>query len=299
MKRVLLLFFTAMLIACFLSGCVLLPNVRKEVTDGSSGMGMNSTEADSSTTDNSEIKTSDLEALQQKIAQSGGVVGVAFIGYVNSESTEEELRTYLTDSESGKKYLFLSGAPLFMTEGQEFYAIVPVNDNGRITVCPSAMTDSGGYADNRDEPLYRGKLGEVILLRCNLSEIYSNVLITATDGGGAIDFRPALSMKDGRLQEYSGVYDFSVYSEEGVEDDVMNAYGHLWETDEVKFYTDKGMILQYTDQTQVIDGQTCLVFALGTNHDDQFVREIYYAVCGNILYAYDAVSDTWNPLGAG
>lgn len=300
MKRVLLLFCTAMLIACVLSGCVLLPNVRKEVTDGSSGIGMNSTEAGSSTTDSSEIKTSDLEALQQKIAQSGGVVGVAFIGYVNSESTEVELRTYLTDSESGKKYLFLSGAPLFMTEGQEFYAIVPVNDKGRITVYPSAMTDSGEYVDNRDDPLYRGKLREVILLRCNLSEIYSNVLITATDGGGAIDFRPAISMEDGRLQEYSGVYDFSVYSEEeGLEDDVMNAYGHLLETDEVNFYTDKGMILQYTGQTQVIDGQTCLVFALGTEHDDQFVREIYYAVCGNIFYVYDAVSDTWNPLGTG
>ena len=34
------------------------------------------------------------------------------------------------------------------------------------------------------------------MLRCNLSEIYSNVLISATDGGGAIDFRPSLSMED-------------------------------------------------------------------------------------------------------
>ena len=300
MKRVLLLFCTAILITCFFSGCVLLPDGRKEVTDGSSGMGINSTETDSLTTDSSETKTSDLKALQQKISQSGGIVGVAFIGYVNSESTEEALRTYLTDSESGKKYLFLSGAPLFMTEGQELYAIVPVNDNGRITVYPSAMTDSGEYADNKDDPLYRGKLGQVILLRCNLSEIYSNVLITASDGGGAIEFRPAISMKNGRLQDYAGVYDFSVYSEEeGLEDDVMNAHGLLLETDEIKFYTDKGMILQYTGQTQVIDGQTCLVFALGTNHDDQFVREIYYAVCGNIFYVYDAVSDTWNPLGTG
>ena len=300
MKRILLLFCTAILITCFFSGCSLLSNGRKEVTDGSSGLGMNSTETDSSTTDSSETKTSDLKALQQKIAQSGGVVGVAFIGYVNSESTEEELRTYLTDSESGKKYLFLSGAPLFMTEGQEFYAIVPVNDNGRITVYPSAMTNSGEYADNKDDPLYRGKLGQVILLRCNLSEIYSNVLITASDGGGAIEFRPAIFMKNGRLQEYAGVYDFSVYSEEeGLEDDVMNAHGLLLETDEIKFYTDKGMILQYTGQTQVIGGQTCLVFALGTNHDDQFVREFYYGVCDNLIYTYDVLSDTWSVLGAG
>ncbi len=299
MKRILLLFCTAILITCFFSGCSLLSNGRKEVTDGSSGMGMNSAETDSSTTDNSEIKTSDLEALQKKIAQSGGVVGVAFIGYVDSESTEEELRTYLTDSEFGKKYLFLSGAPLFMTKGQEFYAIIPVNDKGRITLYPSVMTDSGEYADDRDHPLYTGKLGEVILLRCNLSEIYSNILITATDGGGAIDFRPALSMKDGRLQEFAGVYDFSVYSEEGLEDDVMNAYGLLLETEEVTFYTGKGMILQYTGQTQVIDGRTCLVFVLGTEHDDQFVREFYYGVCGNIIYVYNAVNDTWGPLGAG
>lgn len=354
MRRVLLLFCTGVLSACFLSGCTLPSDGHTEVADSvsvteTSGEATDSTAADNKVTDgtttndsptvnttvdgttgsmltdnnetisastsaaetdaittvstvtgSAETTNPALKDLRETIALSGGAVGVAFIGYVKSESTETTLRTYLTDSEIGKTYSFLRDAPLFMTEGQEFYAIVPVDDKGRITVYASALTDNGEYADNKDKPLYTGEPGEVILLRCNLSEIYSNVLVTAADGGGAVEFRPAVSLRDGHLQECTGVYDFSVYSDdEGLQDDVMNSYGLLLETDEVKYRIDSGMTLQYTGQTQVIDGRTCYVYALGTDHDDQFVREFFYGVCGDFVYSYDAVSDTWNRLGAG
>ncbi len=357
MRRVLLLFFTGVLFACFLSGCTLPSDGHKEVSDGVSSVSVaetrdgatdgtiadnkeaNSTATNDSTTanttadgttvststdkteilsastaaaetdvvtnastvtDNMETTNSDLNDLRKTIAQNGGAVGVAFVGYVKNESTEMNLRTYLTDSEIGKTYSFLTDAPLFMTEGQELYAIVPVNDKGKITVYASELTDNGEYSDNKNNPLYAGEPGQVILLRCNLSEIYCNVLVTATDGGGAVEFRPAVSLRDGHLQECTGVYDFSVYSDdEGLQDDVMNAYGLLLETDEVKYRIDSGMTLQYTGQTQVIDGRTCYVYALGTDHDDQFVREFFYGVCGDFIYAYDAVGDTWNRLGAG
>ena len=76
-----------------------------------------------------------------------------------------------------------------MAEGQELYAIIPPNDKGTITVYPSTMTEDGEYADDKSNPLCIGKPGEVLLLRCNLSEIYSNVLISVTDGGGAVFVR--------------------------------------------------------------------------------------------------------------
>lgn len=85
----------------------------------------------------------------------------------------------------------------------------------------------------------------------------------------------------------------------GVQDDVMIAYGLLLEADEVKYYTELGMSVQYTGQVEVIEGRSCWVFALGTEHDEQFVRERYYAVCDNLIYSFDTEDDAWNVLGAG
>ena len=49
----------------------------------------------------------------------------------------------------------------------------------------------------------------------------------------------------------------------------------------------------------MIDGKECLVFVLGTEHEECIVRENYYAVSDNQVYYYDAISDAWNILGAG
>ena len=86
-----------------------------------------------------EIEEAAFAALQKKIAQSGSAVAVAFIGYVDSESSEADLRAYVAGSETGKEYPSLSRAPLYMAEGQELYAIIPPNDKGTIIVYPSMI----------------------------------------------------------------------------------------------------------------------------------------------------------------
>ncbi len=55
-------------------------------------------------------KTEDsaLTALQQKINYHSKGAGVAFIGYVDSESTEVDLRAYYASSETGKRISRLS-----------------------------------------------------------------------------------------------------------------------------------------------------------------------------------------------
>ncbi len=70
-------------------------------------------------------------------------------------------------------------------------------------------------------------------------------------------------------------YDFSIYGGEGGVQDCINS----------------GMSVQYTGETEVIGGKPCMVFALGTDRDDQFVCERYYAVCDNLVYSYDAEGD--------
>ena len=293
MKKVFCLFFTAVLLVCFLCGCSVLPEKapsypdENQVSDGSSMKEPDSTTAEDPA----------LTALQQKINYNSKGAGVAFIGYVDSESSEVDLRTYYAGSETGKAYPDLVHAPLYMAEGQELYAIIPPNDKGTIIVYPSTMTDDGEYAEDKSNPLCIGKPGEVLLLRCNLSETYSNVLIAVTDGGGALDFRPSLSMENGHLQEIAGVYDFSIYEETPDERSVQIATEILLEADEVKAAIEHGMKIMYTGNTQMIEGRTCLLFALGTDSEDQFVRERYYGVCDNLIYVYDAASDTWAVLG--
>ena len=293
MKKVFCLFFTAVLLVCFLCGCSVLPEKAPSYPDGSQVSDGSSLKKPDSTT----AEDPALTALQQKINYNGKGAGVAFIGYVDSESSEVDLRTYYTSSETGKAYPDLVDAPLYMAEGQELYAIIPPNDKGTIIVYPSMITEYGEYADDKRNPLCIGEPGEVLLLRCNLSEIYSNVLIAVTDGGGALDFRPSLSMENGHLQEIVGVYDFSIYEETPDERSVQIAAEILLEADEVKAAIEHGMKIMYTGNTQIIEGRTCLLFALGTDSEDQFVRERYYGVCDNLIYVYDAVSDTWAVLG--
>ena len=297
MKRKALLLFAVIILVCSLCGCVVLPGEKNPYPDGTDTSADSSVKDTDDTDDDTTAENASLTALQTEINQSGSVAGIAFIGYVDSESSEVDLRAYYAGSETGKAYPDLVHAPLYMAEGQELYAIVPPNDKGTIIVYPSMITEDGEYADDKSNPLCIGDPGEVLLLRCNLSEIYSNVLIAVTDGGGALDFRPSLSMENGHLTEIAGVYDFSKY-EDGPDDlTVQIAAVTLSEADEVKLALENGMKIMYTGDTQVIDGRTCLLFALGTDSGEQFVRERYYGVCDNLIYVYDAVSDTWAVLG--
>ena len=289
MRKAFCLFCTVILLVCSLCGCVNSPGENPggdTIPDGS-------TVKDPDGTGTEEAAFAEL---QKKIAQSGSAVAVAFIGYVDSESSEADLRAYVAGSETGKEYPSLSSAPLYMAEGQELYAIIPPNDKGTIIVYPSMITEDGEYADDKSNPLHVGEPGEPLLLRCNLSEIYSNVLIAATDGGGAMDFRPSLSMENGHLQEIAGVYDFSTYEEVPDERSIQIATELLLETEEVKQAVMQGMKVMYTGDTQWIEGRPCLLFALGTDSEEQFVRERYYGVCDNLVYSYDAISDTWSTV---
>ena len=198
--------FLAVWLLCFalLAGCALKPDPNVDLPKVS--------DAES---DDMKEEDSELTVLRKNILDSESNIGVAFIDYVDSESTEADLYTYLAASETGQKYPCLSEAPLVMVEGQELYAIVPPNEEWTVTVYPSMITDDGTYEDVLNDPIYTGDPGEVLLVRCNLSEIYSNVLIVSTDGVAAISFRPSLSMEDGHLVAIAGVYDFSVYEEGG------------------------------------------------------------------------------------
>lgn len=238
-----------------------------------------------------------LELLQDEIMQSGNKVGLAFLGYVDSQSSEVDLRDYIMHSDAGSKYPFLLMSGLLMVEGQELYVIVPPDETTSITVYASGVNEWGEYVDDTSMPLGENWPGEPLLLQCNLSEIYSNVLIVVNDGSETIAFRPSLSMEDGHLVEIPGVYDFSIYPNVPDESDVSSAMDRLVQLEEIDAAMKRGMKLLYTGDVQMVAGQNCLLFALGTDTGDQFVREFYYAVSDNYIFTYDAVNDMWYTYG--
>ena len=79
----------------------------------------------------------------------------------------------------------------------------------------------------------------------------------------------------------------------------MIAREQLSETDEVSYYLGLGMSLWYTGTAEYIEGRNCPVFVLGTDHEDYFTKEHYYAVGDNVVYYYDPSGDAWLLLGAG
>lgn len=234
-----------------------------------------------------------LEVLQDEIRQSGNMAGLAFLGYVDSRSSEMDLRDYLQGSKIGIDYPFIPMSMLLMCEGQELYAIVPPSETGIVTVYASGITEWGEYADDTSTPLHVGYPGEPVVVLCNLSEIYSNVLVTVTDGSNSLDFRPMLSMEDGHLAETPGIYDFSMYPDQPDETAIRLATEKLLQLEEISMLLQQGMKLRYTDEVEWIDGENCLMFVLGTDHEDQFVREAYLGVSDDSVFIYDPVSDAW------
>ena len=54
-----------------------------------------------------------------------------------------------------------------------------------------------------------------------------------------------------------------------------------------------------TVEQVLVDGKDLTVTQKGTEHEDQFVKENYYAVYDDQVYYYDVIDDVWNILGAG
>lgn len=283
------------LIFCILmlAGCAGKP----QEPSGGTEAPVSNTEAGSAAGETQPVK-SELDNLRSDIARSGCTLGVGFIGYIDSASDEKAVQQFVNGSALAGGYPFLKELNEVVLDGSELYAIVPASEDAVITLYYAEMSEDGNYIDHTEWHLFIGDPGEAIVLRCNLSEIHSNVLISVKDGADTLEFHPTLSMKDGHVAAEPGCYDFTDY-EMTEEERAQNASDLLTATDEVKDALERGMKLLYTGDTEVVNGQQCLLFALGTEHGDQFVREELYAVSNDQVYAFYADSNEWQVLGAG
>jgi len=73
----------------------------------------------------------------------------------------------------------------------------------------------------------------------------------------------------------------------------------LREVYEVQEYLSQGMEMIFDGTAEWIDSEYCVCIALGTEHEDNFVREVYYAVTWDTIYRLDPVYNTWEIVGFG
>lgn len=243
------------------------------------------------------VESTELISLRSTLVEKDCMLGIGFLGYIGSESDEKTVREYVTDSTLAESYPFLKECVPVLLEGAELYALVPAGEDTVITVSRTELSEDGNYIDDKAASLYTSKPGETVVLRCNLSEICANVLISVKDGTGTLEFHPMLSMMDGHVVAEYGCYDISEYDDDY--ESIENAHGRLLEIDEVRDALERGMRLLYTGDMQMVEGQSCLIFALGTDREDQFVREQIYAVSDLLVYVYLPESDRWQIVSVG
>ena len=240
-----------------------------------------------------------LAILQDIIRENECQAGMAFLGYTYEGAEAAEILEYTRQGEVAAAYPFLQDGTVVDAGGYEIYAIVP-GDDCRVSVYPAQPTEEGEYLDDLNAPYYTGKENEIIILRCNVSEIHSNVMVSVQKQNMSVQYHPMVSLKDGHLAAETHCYDFSIYYNWDEYDpgydselDIRIAREQLSETDEVSYYLGLGMSLWYTGTEEYIEGRNCPVFVLGTDHEDHFTKEHYYAVGDNVVYYYDPSGDAW------
>lgn len=246
-----------------------------------------------------------LAILQDIIRENECQAGMAFLGYTYENADTSEILEYTRQEELAAAYPFLQDGTVVDAGGYEIYAIVPGLDC-KISIYPTQVTEEGEYLEDLNNPWYMGQENEVIILRCNMSEIFSNVMVSVQKQNMSVQYHPMVSLKDGHLAAEAYCYDFSIYydwdeyqSEYDYSLDINIARDLIAQTDEVSYYLGLGMSLWYTGTEEYIEGRNCPVFVIWTDHEEHFTKEKYYAAGDNVVYYYDPLGDAWLLLGAG
>lgn len=154
-----------------------------------------------------------LDDIQEQLAADGSLCAVASLGYV--EATDfSDIAVYVEANGFGDEYPFLLdvGEDHFASlEGGELYAVVPADDSVTVTVHETFMDENNDYMPTVGEEVLSFTDGQPLLLRCNVSEIVPNVLLTLEKDGTTVEYSPCMSMRDGSLETDEGIMDITSY----------------------------------------------------------------------------------------
>lgn len=147
--------------------------------------------------------------LQGLIEENDCMGGVMYIEMVGSDWNEDYIYACLDyDRVSDYAPVFSKGS-VVLGDGEQLYALLPAED-AWITVYSSELNENAEYEDDLSKPLYEGKAGEPILLRCNYGDWHSNVYVTVQNGEAMYELRPTMSGKYAYVMTpANGWYDFA------------------------------------------------------------------------------------------
>ena len=169
--------------------------------------------------DNKDLSKSEqsLQNLQKNLRRSRMPMAAAYLGYADDNSPfRDQVRTLLKNGKYEEQYSFLADVQkenYISYNGEEVYAIVPQSTQYAMKV-ESFDWDENANAMVRDT-LYISQKAAPVILKCNLSELSYNVVITLTKGTETFSYSPSLSLMDGALYAYNldgmEIYDFTLY----------------------------------------------------------------------------------------
>ena len=216
-----------LLLCAFLTGCSLL-----DIKDG--GLGMTNPdyvepEDDGTDEDKPEmaqfkkdpaaswLTESGRQALaeeQERLRDYGAVLGAAFLGYTADYSFPGR------QEQREETYPYLAGIPsdrIVEYVGAEWYVILPAEAGWSISV--ESCNWNEDFTDSSvGELLWESTDGLPLILRCNLSDLYPNVQITARKGNREVSWYPCYLVFAGEIEPTEGVVQLSsgsYMSEEG------------------------------------------------------------------------------------
>ncbi len=82
--------------------------------------------------------------------------------------------------------------------GGEVYLFVPKSQNAQVQVCERYINDSGEVAVS--EPIYKSNTGDPFIVRGNVSDIFSNLIVKVKNPGEDwVSCSPSISLRDGSV----------------------------------------------------------------------------------------------------
>lgn len=132
--------------------------------------------------------------------QDGQFFAVAFLGYGKEVyDYEGYIDVYFEQNEQVQQS--------YIVEGDENYLIIPRYPENLIKVVSQEVTTDGFEIG---DVLYEISGENHFAIKCNVSDIYSNVLIQTEIDGSMYEFSPFISLKDGELAEIDGIFNLEI-----------------------------------------------------------------------------------------
>ena len=150
-----------------------------------------------------------LEEIRKNIKSQNGILGVALLGYEGNYSGkyhDEVIEEYADAHPNEAFYKELERCNFVVEPGEEVYLLVPVSNDCMINVYEQVWGEfSSNEMPERGRALYKGKVGEPILVRGNQSDIVSNLEISVIVSGKETIYHPQLSLENGEVMTGDGI----------------------------------------------------------------------------------------------